>query len=525
MESLSRSPLPAPPAAPVRLLLVEDDQVDRLAFQRFVQRENLAYEVAVAVSLAEARRQVADAAFDVVLLDCQLGDGSGFELLEALGEATVIFVTGADSPETAVRAMKQGASDYLLKDHDRHYLKLLPLAVARALHRRQEEQERRQLQALLDQARKLESLGTLAGGVAHEFNNILAIILSYTELAKLDAQHSPPVLAHLGEIHRASLRARDVVAQILAFSRGAKTPRQAVQLDETLQEALAMLHPQVPPGTAMSADGFTGLPPLEANRDQVREVLVNVGRNAVEALRGAPGQIQFRAATVTLPAPALPLVRLAPGSYAQVLVTDNGAGMDAATVARVFDPFFSTKAPGHGAGLGLSVVHGIMQAHGGAVLVESTPGQGTRVQLYFPLAAGKETPARKLSPRPETGLRILLLDDEPSLVKVCTKLLERMGHSVQPHHTAATVLASLQQGAEPDLLMTDYNMPGMNGLQVAEAVWRVRPRLPIILTTGYGEENLSRQALRMGVSCTLQKPVSSEDLARALSRAVSADKG
>lgn len=513
-------PLPAAKPALIRLLLVEDDEVDRLSFQRHVLREQLPYAVTVATSLAEGRRALAEATFDLVLLDCHLGDGSGFQLLEVAKDSCVIFVTGADSPETAVQAMKLGASDYLLKDLEGRYLALLPTAVTRALQHRLEERERAKLQALLQQAQKLEALGTLAGGMAHEFNNILAIIISYLELARLDATQCPAVRPHLDEIFKASQRARDIIQQILLFNHSREAPRQVIRLESVIRAALDLLRPGLPATVNLRVNSLSPATRIEANFGHVQQALVNVCKNAWQSLPGFAGNVELREAEVTLSEPTADHPKLAPGRYVRLTVTDNGIGMDAATLARVFDPFFSAKPAGQGTGLGMSVVHGIMQAHGGAVILESQPGLGTSAHLYFPAvtvpeAGNVQVPDSRVPA--VCGKRILLIDDEPALVRVCSKLLERMGHVPLGHTHPLEAIARLQLDPQSvDLVITDFNMPGLNGLATAEAIVKLDPGLPIILATGFGEEGGTKLARQIGIVSVLPKPISPHSLAEAV---------
>ncbi|MGC3958258.1 MAG: ATP-binding protein [Verrucomicrobiota bacterium] len=382
------------PAAPLRLLLVEDDVVDRMALLRFVETERLAYTVQVATSVAEARQALKTQAFDIVLLDRALQDGTGFDLLEAVGRTPVIFVTGADSPEIAVEAMKRGASDYLLKDQERRYLRLLPVAVERALKRAREEHERHEFQSRMQRSQKMEAIGTLAGGIAHEFNNILAIILSYAELSKLECDACPALVPNLDEVIKAAWRAKDVVQQIQTFNLEHSGDRAPVKVEPVVQDVCQLLRNAIPRGIQIETDGVSVHAVIVANRGQIRQALMNVCNNARQALPATGGRIQIRTHTVTVEsANVSEHGDLPPGRYVRLSVQDNGCGMDEATLARVVEPFFTTRPPGQGSGLGMSAVLGIMRAHGGNVTLSSKSGGGTTVHLYFPttLATSGET--------------------------------------------------------------------------------------------------------------------------------------
>lgn len=496
---------------PVRLLLVEDDEVDRLAFLRFVTREKLNYVATVASSVRDARAALASASFDIILLDNRLGDGSGFELLDEVREIPVLFVTGANSPDTAVKAMKAGASDYLLKDHDRAYLKLLPIAVERAIRQREELASRRRLEGMLAQAQKMEALGTLAGGVAHEFNNILAIIVSCVELSKMDAAQYPAILENLEEVLKAGRRGKEIIDQILTFNRGRDERRRPVRLGPALEDAVRLIQFTMPStvtwNVTFSATGTV----IAANRTQLQQALGNICKNSWQAMPGGKGRIDLVESSVRLGDGMAAQAGLEPGEYACIAISDTGSGMDAGMIGRVFDPFFTTKSPGQGTGLGLSVVHGIMKAHGGAVTIESARRTGTTVRLYFPLcdeAVDEPVDAALVPQLTGNGRSIALVDDEPALVMVSATVLERAGYRVSGFHRAADLLDAIR--ADPDsvdAVIADFNMPGMNGLELLENLRLVRGGLPVVLMTGFGNDLMLERARRLGAAEVLHKPV------------------
>jgi signal transduction histidine kinase len=397
------------------MLLVKDDDVDRLALLRFVERTKLNYSLQVATSLAEARTILAAQSFEIVLLDPHLPDGSSVDLLDAVGTAPVIFITGAESPKLAVRAMKLGASDYLLKDPNRSYLNLLPVAVQRASRQKQAEKERAQLQARLCQAQKLEALGTLAGGFAHEFNNLLGIILSNIELSKLDLPAGTDASENLSEALKAGHRARETVRRILAFSLTGEEQRQVISLDTMVTDALQLLRAILPITVSIETDFEFRSAMIMINRAQIQQALVNICNNAWQAMPAATGKIRVSESVIQIgPGMAEIHPNLLTGRYARLSLADNGAGMDEATLARVLEPFFTTKAPLH-QGLGMAVVHGIMTAHHGAVVLESELGAGTKVHLYFPTNEKPELEEEKISGGRSSGgtEQRMLIDDEP----------------------------------------------------------------------------------------------------------------
>jgi PAS domain S-box-containing protein len=390
--------------------------------------------------------------------------------------------------------------------------------------RLQAEQQRQGLEAQLRQAHKMEAIGTLAGGIAHDFNNIVSAIIGNVELAREDVGAGHPAIESLDEIRKASRRARDLVSQILAFSRQQPQSRHAVALSAVVEEVVTLLRATLPAGielgTALAADA----PSVVADPTQIHQILMNLCTNAWHAMDEARGRIDLRLDSVVLGEDAARThAELGPGRYARLSVKDNGKGMDAVTRERIFEPFFTTKEVGEGTGLGLSVVHGIMRSYHGAITVDSRPGSGTTFQLYFPAAdAAAETAGAQPAPAPlppGRGQRVLYLDDDESLVLLVTRTLARNGYRVAGYTDSAEALQALR--ADPggfDLVVTDYNMPGMSGLDVAHEVSRIRPGLPVAVTSGYITDELKEKTPAAGVRQLIYKPDSAEDLCETVQR-------
>jgi signal transduction histidine kinase/CheY-like chemotaxis protein len=402
------------------------------------------------------------------------------------------------------------------------------ISVQDITERKHADEQRARLEMQLRESQKMEALGTLAGGVAHDFNNIIATILGHTELARHDAGANPQTIESIAEIGKAARRARDLVYQILSFSRREQTHRKRVDLAAVLEDSARLLRATLPGRVTLQVHCDAGVPGVLADTTQIQQVLINLANNAVHAMHGQAGRIEFRLDTVMLDAhwmPAHPalseLCARHPGAAARIVVRDNGQGMDAATLARIYEPFFTTKPPGEGTGLGLAVVHGIVLAHQGAIEADSAPNQGATFAIYLPLApAQAEDPAphpREANPAvaPQGGGRrsILYVDDDEPLVLLVKRLLERRGFQVSAHGSQSEALDMLR--ANPgafDLLVTDYNMPGMSGLDVACAARAIRPDLPVAIASGFIDETLRAQAAGAGVRELIFKPAAVDDL-------------
>ncbi len=393
------------------------------------------------------------------------------------------------------------------------------LAVIRDItERKSAEQARALLEAQLREAQKLDALGTLAGGVAHDFNNILGTILINAELARQDASTCSQALVSLTEIEKASHRARDLVQQILAFSRGQPTTRQVISVPSIIVEGVRLLRAGLLGGTRIECHCDAGTPSVLGDSTQLMQVLLNLGANAAQAMEGRPGAIDIRVEGVTLHADsARPDPGLRPGRYARIAVGDAGHGMDAATQRRIFEPFFTTRPPGKGTGLGLCVVHGIVHGHDGAIVVHSEPGKGSRFEVYLPhtndVAAAPEAVEAAGRAAEGRNRHILCIDDDQPLLFASKRMMERWGYRASAYFEQREALDAVLSGKlRVDLVVTDFNMPGMSGLEIARTIRDALPDLPVIMVSGYVTEELRKQAAAAGVRELIAKPQDLEEL-------------
>jgi len=377
--------------------------------------------------------------------------------------------------------------------------------------RRRSEESRRKLEAQLNQARKMEAIGTLAGGIAHDFNNILAVIIPYAYLALEEMEGHPESQEYLRQILTAADRAKNLVQQILAFSRRQRQERQVIDLQPVVTEALKLLRSALP-STIEIVQRFNPTPPVLADPTQMHQVVMNLCTNAEHAMRGRPGRLEIALEPKHVDeAFANQNPDLRPGQYARLCIRDNGCGMSGELLGRIFEPFFTTKEPGQGTGLGLSVVHGIVKSHDGAILVQSHPGQGTEFQIFLPVQEKSRMvppPESKAAP-PGNGQHILLVDDEPSICNVLSQMLSRTGYLVTAYTDPQEALKEFRnRPAEFALLFTDLTMPGLTGVELAKLVFEVRPDLPVVLTTGFGGDVVVDTTAHTHIVKVLEKPVS-----------------
>jgi PAS domain S-box-containing protein len=395
--------------------------------------------------------------------------------------------------------------------------------------------ERQRLAERLQEKQRLEAIGTLAGGVAHDFNNMLAVILGNVGLAEQDIPPDSPAQARLRLIRQAGNRARELVRQILTFSRRAPREQSLQPLQPLVDEALALLRSTLPPTVRLRV--LPSPVPLWARVDgaQVQRLLLNLCTNAWQALPNENGEVHVALESRTVADPEARLLGLAAGEYACLHVDDDGHGMDATVRARIFEPFFTTKPPGGGTGLGLAVVHGVVTEHAGAIRVESEIGRGTRFSVFLPVAsvaaAEADNTLRQTSARPAatghaavTGqrcIRILYVDDDEVVALTAVTLLQRAGHEVQSAASGEAALAALRATGEHfDLVVTDFNMPGLSGLAVAEWVRQALPGTRVILVTGLVTDELQHRVRQLGIPEVLPKEEMLERLLHAVQRAL-----
>ncbi len=385
-----------------------------------------------------------------------------------------------------------------------------------------------EMEARLRQSQKMEAIGTLAGGIAHDFNNILAPILGYTELALTRLSPHDPLAVDLHQVIKAALRAKDLVQQILAFSRQSPKERKPLQPHLVVKEALKLLRASLPSTIEIREEISPECGAILADPTQVHQIIMNLCTNAYQAMREKGGVLGVSLMKVTIGEENGKVIsaELAPGEYVLLEVSDTGRGMDRATLARIFEPYFTTKPTGEGTGLGLSVVHGIVKSHQGQITVYSEPGRGTNFHVYLPRVAEATTavlPIGAVSQEtiPTGTERLLVVDDEAMITSMLRVILQNLGYQVTISDSSLEALALVEHDPTAfDLLITDMTMPGLTGFELAQKILAIRPDLPIILCTGFSELINKEQAQAMGIRAYLMKPVSVRELAQAVRKAL-----
>lgn len=499
----------------LRVLHIEDSKEDSDLIKQILRSEGLPCDI----SRVETRSQVFDALqsepIDIILADCRLPNFSGLHALEIAHalkpDVPFIFVSGTIGEETAIESLRNGATDYVLKDH----LARLGPAVRRALSEAEERMLFQQLHHRLREAARLEAIGTLSSGIAHDFNNILTIILGHASLLTLEHKRPDRVLELTETIKQAAQRGSDVVEQLLAFARKSDGHLEIADLNRCLQDQVSLLKDKLPPQITLSFEPFVDLPPLMVDANQVERILLNLITNSVESM---PNGGRITLSTRLVPATDVPdlLPVLASENYACLSLSDTGSGIDPRTKDHIFEPFFTTKARGRGTGLGLPVVYGLMQAHNGCVEVESEPGQGTTVSLYFPVPRPSQPqppPSVEAEPALCGSETILVVEDETDVSFFLETILQSHGYQVVSAHSYDEAVTVFQEKRDQiHLVFSDIGLPKVDGITLCAKLKSHQPDIPIILASGYSQKDFKPRMDELCNQAFLSKPYNTQEI-------------
>jgi len=387
--------------------------------------------------------------------------------------------------------------------------------------------ERKHLESSIQQSQKMEAIGTLAGGIAHDFNNILCAMIGYTELTMEDISEGSIAQKNLEEVLKSATRAKDMVQQILAFSRKSDTEKKPVRIQSIVKEALKLLRPSIPSTIEIRQSIDENCGPVLADSTQIHQVVMNLATNAYQAMREKGGLLEFTLKKEKIRSDDSDQ-GLPPSTYLKLIVSDTGCGMNNEIKEKIFDPYFSTKGPGEGTGMGLSVVHGIIKDHGGDIKVQSEAGKGTTFYLSFPLIKARPVETETLPTEAiQTGSEhILCIDDEEAIVLMIKQKLVRLGYRVTSRTSSVEALEAfkVKQG-EFDLVITDMTMPNMTGVELAARIKEIRPDIPIIICTGFSELIDRDLAKKIGIMGYIMKPVLKDEMARTVRKVLDQRKG
>ena len=499
----------------LRVLHIEDSSEDSELVAQLLNSAGLPCKL----QRVENRGQVFDALenqnFDLILADCRLPNFSGLAALEIAHalkpDVPFIFVSGTIGEETAIESLRNGATDYVLKDR----LSRLAPAVRRALAESEERSLCRQLQQRLREAGRLEAISTLSNGIAHDFNNILTIILGHASLLSMEAQNPESVKEISNTISEAARRGSAIVQQLLAFARKSDGRVVLADLNHNVHASLDVLRERIPEKVVLTFHSAEGLPPIMADESQLERMLFNLVTNAVDAMSNG-GKLTLSTGLACASELPEPVPEGTTGNYVRLTVADTGRGIDSITREHVFEPFFTTKERGRGTGLGLPVVYGLMMAHNGYVDVQSEPGRGTTISLYFPVpkvAARDSSVPPAADPALNGAETILVVEDEVDVSFFLEAMLRSHGYQVLCAASADEALQIFEEHkSEIDLVFTDIGLPKVDGISLCEQLRKKRCNLPIILGSGYPTKEFKARIYRLSPEAFLPKPYSTPEL-------------
>ncbi len=454
----------------------------------------------------------------------------GWTLEERIGKKMDVFVPEEAWRETKMMIKKVLAGERFSGIETHRYNQkgeIIPVSISGAIYKDQNGKpigsvinlrditEQKKLESQLQQSQKMEAIGTLAGGIAHDINNILGIILGNTELAMDDIPDWNPARLNLEEARIASLRAKDIVRQLLSFARKTEMEKKPTNIIPIVKESFKLLRSSIPTSIEIRQNISKDVDTILADSTQINQILINLCTNADHAMPDG-GIIEIILNNIELDeANTAQHSDLHPGRYVNLTVTDTGHGISQEVIDRIFDPYFTTKEVGKGTGMGLSVVHGIVKKHNGAITVKSEAGKGTTFSIFFPAvekdAVIESEPTEKL---PTGNEKILFIDDEPSIVNMTRQLLERLGYEVDTKMSSIEALELFRSKPDQfDLIITDMTMPSMTGDKLVKEILDIRPEMPTIICTGFSDKIDAEKAKEIGAAEYVEKPVDKRNLA------------
>ena len=509
-----------------KILIVDDDTVVAASVKAVLSRRD--FDITVTDDVLKAVEYLHQREFDVAILDVMMPVMTGFQIMESVKDLKLdtmfIIMTGDTSMDSAINAIRKGASDYIRKPFDTDEL---IIRVENAIRHKQSKDEKRiiqsekkQLELQLRQSQKMEAIGTLAGGMAHDFNNTLGIIIGNTELAIRTTPPNSPNRQYLNNIITASCRAEEMVSRLLSFSRITDAEKKPIDFISSVNESLELLRSSLPSDIEIKKNFPDSQVVVMGDQTQINQTIVNLCTNSAHAMDNSPGVIEVNIRTRVIGLnPLTSFNGLPQGCYAELSISDTGLGIPDEVMKRVFDPYFTTKDPGKGTGMGLAVVHGIVKNHGGSIKVESNIGSGTTFTIYMPVidAVIDTKPVMNTESLPGGNERILLVDDEFMIADTMKIMMEQLGYRVRAFTDSSKALEAFADDPDSfDLVITDMTMPRMTGDRLAGKIHRLRDDIPVIICTGFNNKVDRSTLADKGVCEILTKPVRSNTLARTI---------
>jgi signal transduction histidine kinase len=447
-------------------------------------------------------------------------------LLQSLSSDSAVFCIRLEHEQKVYGVLSCAVSSHFMRDEEEKSLfQEIGEDISFALNnfemeekQRQAEDENKELEARLRQSQKIESIGMLAGGIAHDFNNILTVVIGFSQLALEKIDKGSDLEDDLREITRAGMRAKDLISQIMTFARQTDDKISPIRMDVIVKEVVHFIRSSIPSTIEIKSNIFSKASVM-GNPSQIHQIFMNLFTNAAYAMKDHGGVLGVGLEDCRLDHEAVLMYPgMKPGDYIKVMVSDTGEGIPPGIIDTIFEPYFTTKEPGEGTGLGLAVVHGIVSSYGGSISVSSQSGKGTVFTFYLPVTTKEGTQDLLESTEPTKGTeRILVVDDESPIAKLNEKMLENLGYTVVSRTDSPEALELLESGPyDFDLVVTDMTMPKLTGVDLAEVMMDIRPELPFILCTGYSRKLQLNPEMPSNIRGVLNKPIQKAELADAI---------
>jgi DNA-binding response OmpR family regulator len=535
---------------PGTILIVDDRPANLELIDNFLNEQG--FTILVATSGKTALQRIAHTRPDIILLDIMMPGMDGLETCRKIKahieykEIPVIFMTALTDPEHKVKGFEAGGVDYITKPvqkeellarvnthlkicHYREYLekevdqrtvelkKKTEQLQTELAERKKAEKAKAEMEKQLRQAYKMESIGTLASGIAHDFNNILFPIIGYAEMLRLEEFEDQSIQNGLNSIYVGALRARELIDQILSFSRQTEQELKLMKVDPIIKETMRFIRSSIPSTVTIKQNIQNGRGLINANPTQIHQIIMNLATNAYHAMEDDGGTLTITLGEMSLNEDEVPVPTMKTGLYTCLTVSDTGVGMDRYLIEKIFDPFFTTKKEGKGTGMGLSIVHGIVNSLNGDIRVDSEPGTGTTFYVYLPTveAENKQALEEKKQDIQKGSEHILFVDDEQQILGMQKQMLEGMGYKVTPCISSLEAIETFRQNPSLfDLVITDWMLPELSGDKLAVELTSLRPDIPILLITGFDQNISDKMATNANIKGFLAKPILMTELSK-----------
>lgn len=499
------------------VLVVDDDIFSRRVLIAHLEDQN--YQIIEAENGVEALRVFESQLPDIVLMDAIMPELDGYSACREIKKRPdaknipVLMLTMMDDEDSIVRGFEAGASDYIPKPYN---WSLLSYRMRNLIDHKQVEEERENIELQLRQAQKMEAIGRFTGGIAHDFNNILAGMMGFTELAQekyADDKHSN-LTRYLSNIHQNGQRAQQLIEKMLAFCRKTGGEGELISFPGEIRNVIEMLRPILPTSIELNTHIEENTLAFKVSPVLLHQVIMNLCVNARDAIEGT-GSIDIYVRNINdINVQCISCYKKVTGNFVELRISDTGKGIGITEQSKIFDPYFTTKEIGDGAGMGLSVVHGVMHECEGHILLESEPGKGSTFVLLFPMINVKDIEVEVddsiniIEPLMCFGKHVMVVDDEENIAEYLCELLISKGCQVTVKTNSEEALASFRESPhEFDLIITDQTMPKLTGVELVQEMLEMRPELPIILCTGYSEKVDEKKAKELGIKGFLFKPI------------------